>query len=204
VAKINEDARRCERCGYQWFAVRPKKVPKPRWFDETGAVWTDSKARMARLQGNYDRHKTDHDRWALCPQCGTVKIRTVDHRGFVPTAAVGGTQPSASPVDPGARPVAARPADPISGKASSETPKFWAGVRRALVAWWRTPLAVVIVMGLLGVTGLVQTFTPATADDPKPLEDRILSVILAAVFLLIAAWRARELRNGPTDKGGHF
>lgn len=87
MGKDREDARRCDRCAYQWYAVRTALPQRPRWYDETGAFWTDANARMKRLQGNYDRAKVQYDRWAICPRCGSVKVRTVKARGFLPTAA---------------------------------------------------------------------------------------------------------------------
>lgn len=94
VARVKEDARRCQRCQYQWFAVRVSLPSKPRFADET-SIWNrHSAAHMARLQGNYTRAKQDHDRWAICPRCGSVKVKTVSDRGFVPTAAQGSAPPS--------------------------------------------------------------------------------------------------------------
>lgn len=106
MSKVREDARRCDRCAYQWFAVPTTRPGKPRWFDETGAFWTDGQARMIRRQGNFDRAKVDHDRWATCPRCGSVKVQTVSERGFIPTAASASAAP---PIE------AAWPTPPVPG-----------------------------------------------------------------------------------------
>lgn len=83
-----QDARHCKSCRFRWYAVRQKKVQKPRWFDEVGPdFWTNSQTRMVRLQGNYDRAKTDYDRWAICPNCGSNKVVTIRDKHFVPTNA---------------------------------------------------------------------------------------------------------------------
>lgn len=51
-------------------------------------MWTDSQARMARLQGNYGRAVEQRDAWAKCANCGSTKVRTVSSRGFTPTGMV--------------------------------------------------------------------------------------------------------------------
>lgn len=101
----SEDARECQRCSFRWYAV-PVRVPsKPRWFDEAGpSLWTDSQARMARLQGNYTRQVAEHERWAKCPNCGSIKVKTVKGKGFTPTGALSPVVPLAPAPDAPAYP----------------------------------------------------------------------------------------------------
>jgi ribosomal protein S27AE len=83
---VKEQARRCDRCGRQWFAVRVAKPSKPRWYDEQ-SILTDAQARMARLQGNASRQQVAYDQWSKCPSCGSISVQTIsasDFRGAAP------------------------------------------------------------------------------------------------------------------------
>lgn len=115
-----EDARQCQRCNHQWYATRAKQPKKPRWFDETGAIWTDGQVRMARLQGNYDRAYRDRERWTSCPACGSNKVKTVPGRKFVPSAAAGPGAPAAAATQTSV-PVAPSPPVPVPGPGSRES-----------------------------------------------------------------------------------
>jgi len=180
--------------------VRGGTAQKPRWFDELGAFWTDGQARMARIQGNYTRQKIDRDRWAQCPNCGSIKVKTVVKRGFVPSAART-ESPSLT------RPAAILVGDRVLehgqlGELSSDTntrSSGWARAgaltRRALIAWWKSPAAVVAVMVLLAITGVAGAFTASTSSEPKGVGDRLGSLALSAAFLGVAWWRSKPLRN---------
>jgi len=180
--------------------VRGGTAQKPRWFDELGAVWTDGQARMARLQGNYTRQKTDRDRWAQCPNCGSIKVKTVAKWGFVPSAAR--TEPP-SPARPVATLVGDRvlehgqPIEHSSDTTSRSNGWARAGALtgRALIAWWKSSVAVVVVMVLLAITGVVEAFTASSSIEPKSVGDRLGSFALSAAFLGVAWWRSKPFRK---------
>jgi hypothetical protein len=133
------------------------------------------------FRGNYTRQKIDRDRWAQCPNCGSIKVKTVPKWGFVPSAA------RAQPPSP-ARPAATLVEDRVLehgqlSRLSSDTSSpssAWARVGaltgRALIAWWTSPVAVVVVMVLLAFTGVVEAFTASPSTEPKSVGDRIGSV----------------------------
>ena len=195
-----ENARHCKRCAHEWYAVRVGTAQKPRWFDEFGAIWTDGQARMARRQGNYTRQKIDRDRWAQCPNCGSIKVKTVAKWGFVPSAARTGPQ---SPAQPSAILAGDRVLDhgQLGGLSSDANTRSsgWARAgaltRRALIAWWKSPLAVVVVMVLLATTGVAQAFAASTSSEPKSVGDRLGSLAMSAAFLGVAWWRSKPLRG---------
>jgi hypothetical protein len=64
---------------------------------------------MARRQGNYARAKIDRDRWAVCPNCGSIKVKTCSDVGFVPTNA--SIVVAATPPQQGVRPTQDTPGD---------------------------------------------------------------------------------------------
>lgn len=97
---MRETGRRCQQCGYGWYAVEPpRRPPKPRWYDETGAIWTNGQARMARRVGNYERVLAAEQKWTNCPNCGSQKASTDRSPQFKPTGAIVQT-PSASTLRP--------------------------------------------------------------------------------------------------------
>lgn len=87
---MGEDARRCSRCGYQWFAER---VTKPAKTYGAGAGWSllggtgMAAAAGAKAGAHYSTKLERHERWKLCPKCGSSKVKTVPKRRFTPTAA---------------------------------------------------------------------------------------------------------------------
>lgn len=83
-----EDKRQCKKCDYAWYAVRvtPKR----------GATWSDTQTPLFNAFGNPDAKVTrksarreesvrGYERWAICPRCGSQKVRTVIG-SFAPTA----------------------------------------------------------------------------------------------------------------------
>src|SRR4051794_22795348 len=49
MAKVKEEPRRCNKCGYQWWAVKAVKPPKLRWSDDTFTLLGSASARNVRL-----------------------------------------------------------------------------------------------------------------------------------------------------------
>jgi hypothetical protein len=117
-----EDARRCKRCDYAWYA-QPIVVSglKPRWFDEN-AVWTDGQARMARRASNYEQAMAQKNRWARCPNCGSTEVKTVTSRNFEPTGAMRLPSVPIPPAPPTVTTAArARPRPPDSSQHSARS-----------------------------------------------------------------------------------
>lgn len=111
-----ESGRRCQRCDYAWYAIKPGPKPnKPRWFDEIGAFWTDGQARMARRTANYDRYLTAKDKWEQCPNCGSRAVKTDASKVFRPTAAIAAPTHTESPAPPAVAPPTTAPAGPSAG-----------------------------------------------------------------------------------------
>ena len=143
---VKEDARQCERCATKWFAVRAAKAPKPRWFDEAGTPWGSGAARVTRLQGNYAQSQVSRDRWSRCPNCGSVKVKTVSPRNFVPT----GAQPAASPPPAPDESLSQQPAQlrSQSGHPADHKPA-WDAVKAFMKVHWRIVLAIFCSIGVL-------------------------------------------------------
>lgn len=153
---VTEDARLCERCATKWFAVRAAKAPKPRWFDEAGTPWGSGAARVTRLQGNYEQSLAGRDRWSRCPNCGSVKVKTVSPRNFVPT----GAQPVASP-SPAPAASSSEPAwlGSQSGQPAKDNPA-WDAVKAFMKVHWRIVLAIFCTIGVV-----VMPFAGETVGD---------------------------------------
>lgn len=116
-----EEPRRCGKCGYKWWAVKAKKPPKLRWYDDGGLPFSPHQAiaRNVRLGHRHSEQLREWERYALCTRCGSQAIETVKTKGFVPTAltqapaAYGGPPPAAPPpVAPAPAPDPAPPPSP--------------------------------------------------------------------------------------------
>lgn len=98
-----EDARRCTKCEYKWFA---KRVSKPAKTYGAGAGWAAlgstgmAAGAGAKAGAHYATKLERHERWRNCPRCGSRKVGTDRKRGFVPTAAeeAAGRRPPPKPL----------------------------------------------------------------------------------------------------------
>lgn len=167
---MNEAGRRCDRCGFGWYATPPGANPgKPRWFDETGAFWTDGQARMARRTANYDRHLTAKDAWEKCPNCGSRSIKTDRSRGFTPTGAVAPTRHAAHQPSEPTRPV------------EQQSPAAGHAIMRRVAAFhgkhWRLIWAVVFFLGPFG-----------SLSDPDMRTGSTVSTVAAIVAVFAVSW----------------
>lgn len=180
---MKEVGRRCDRCGFGWYAVKPKgKAPKPRWFDETGAFWTDGQARMARLVGNHDRSQRAWLEWGKCTTCGSIKVSTDVSKAFRPTNAV-------SPIVAAADESPAPPATTQSGVAqiqpakqppsSSATTEFWSKAGAFHGQHWRLIWAVVFTLAPFGAIG---------SSEGDIYGDSTMLNVLKFAGVLIACW----------------
>jgi hypothetical protein len=204
MAKNAEDARRCERCQYQWYAARAKKTAKPRWFDETGAnLWTNSQTRMIRLQSNYDRAKTDYDRWTICANCGSSKVATVSHRNFNPTRSQANHNPAVEGAYPSLRPEATRSTVgphnestanvvPLSESAS---PGPTSNTNGWMKRYWRILVAGFLFAAPLGSIGDETTYTGPVALDILKFVGILMSCGLIGTLLVRAHIKGK--RNEP-------
>lgn len=154
--------RRCQRCGYAWYAVEPpKKPPKPRWYDETGAVWTDGQARMARRVGNYERALAAEQKWTHCANCGSQKVTSDRSARFQPTGALTST-PSGPPLRPApVAPVANPQAAPLRTQAPADgAPSGWSKAFAFHGRHWRIIWAIFFL-----ITPVAQVGEPAFHRD---------------------------------------
>lgn len=140
---MKEEARKCERCNQKWFAERPVKAPKPRWYDEGGTPWGSGAARVARLQGNYERSLASQERWARCPNCGSVKVATVSQKGFVPT----GVESAGIASDP----ISTTEPSPATATQSDrkQSNPFWTWLKAFMSVHWRIVLAIFCTIGVV-------------------------------------------------------
>lgn len=83
MAKVSEEARRCDKCGFQWWAVRADKPGKIRMRDERG--FGDRAASVQRASFDKTVQLSEWERYALCSRCGSRSVSTVKDKGFVPT-----------------------------------------------------------------------------------------------------------------------
>jgi hypothetical protein len=102
MGRFKEDARRCERCDYKWWAVRAPKPKKVKWNHTIGpdAFGFDPAAITARKAHQAAAAVAPWERWAICRRCGSQTIKTVAPRGFVPTGLAEATQASAAEAGP--------------------------------------------------------------------------------------------------------
>jgi hypothetical protein len=111
-----EEARRCQKCGNQWWAQRVVKQPKPRWFDDAASFTGNSTARTVRLAHRKSEQIREWERYGLCNRCGSRDIKSVRDKGFVPTGmAENGPRLEVPSVAPQAAPgvVGFRPGDRV-------------------------------------------------------------------------------------------
>jgi hypothetical protein len=100
-----EEARRCKKCGNQWWARRVAKQAPPRWFDDGASFTGNSTARTVRLAHRKSEAIRQWERYGLCTRCGSQDIKTVSDRGFVPTGlAENSIQPQVASPAPQAAP----------------------------------------------------------------------------------------------------
>ena len=94
MVRVKEDARRCERCDFRWWAVRAPKPKKVRWSHSIGpeAFGFDPAAITSRKAHEAAMAVGPWERWAICRRCGSQKVQSVNPRGFVPTGVAGGDQ----------------------------------------------------------------------------------------------------------------
>lgn len=59
---VREDARRCQRCDYQWYAAPTLSTKSP---------------------------PEERRRWSQCANCGSARVQTVRNEGFVPSGNIG-------------------------------------------------------------------------------------------------------------------
>jgi hypothetical protein len=112
-----EEARRCQKCGNQWWAVRVAKQPTPRWFDDGASFTGNSAARNVRLAHRKSEQIRESERYGLCTRCGSQDIKTVRDRGFIPTGLAESAPQvqGAPPVPPAATtPLAFQPGEKVT------------------------------------------------------------------------------------------
>jgi hypothetical protein len=80
-----EEARRCQKCGNQWWAQRVKKQATLRWYDDGASFTGSSTARSVRLAHRKTEQIREWERYGLCSRCGSRDVKSVSDRGFVPT-----------------------------------------------------------------------------------------------------------------------
>lgn len=85
MAKISEEARRCDKCGFQWWAVKAAKPGKIRMRDER-ARYGDRAAGVAGAAFEKTVQLSDWERYAVCARCGSQTVISVKDKGFIPTA----------------------------------------------------------------------------------------------------------------------
>lgn len=122
VWDVAEDARRCTKCEYKWYA---KRISKPTKTYGAGAGWAAlgstgmAAGAGAKAGAHYSTKLERHERWRNCPRCGSRKVRTEKKREFVPTAAdEAAVRAEVPPAAPSPRAAAAAPLPRSAGAAS--------------------------------------------------------------------------------------
>lgn len=74
-----EQARICRKCGHGWYAKRMAKPASTRGagsFYALGGHHGAAAAAANRANTKYQQKMTEYERWAICPSCGSTKIKT--------------------------------------------------------------------------------------------------------------------------------
>ncbi len=85
MSKDKEEARRCNKCGYQWWSIKVEKPKTLNWRKEPTLHWNVSAKRAAQASNRASQERT-WERYALCSRCGSQQVSSANGRGFVPTA----------------------------------------------------------------------------------------------------------------------
>lgn len=144
-----EDQRQCKKCEYAWYAVKVKPTGKTSWTDTQTNPFlpsSDAAAKVARKQGRRNESISAYERWAICPRCGSQKVRTVVLGHFAPTGLTE-SRNAAAPTPTPSAPPAWTPPPPATAPASTPGSTLAIGTRVTLQ-----------ILGFRGKTGTVSGY----------------------------------------------
>jgi hypothetical protein len=171
MAKVNEEARLCQRCGYKWFARRVDVPKKQRWAADISQLGVaDAASRMTRKTAARAEALTAYGRWVRCPNCNSEMVKTVSSRGFQPTGAIvqQAAPPPSSPPPP-FHPPQPQHGTPLPPRTGGLFRRFPVGSRVQMTRWGvhRGASGVVTKAGLFFLTVRFDSGSTVRYVDPR-------------------------------------